>query len=471
MFHPAIRPHLRRPRTAVFLLTALGLVLAGCSGDDEDSAATDAMETTTEATTGTEEAEGSAEGPVVAAEAEAEAANDGGEQDETAVDGSTGSVGASPAAGGGQSVSDAVIAAPSGRSVIRTADLEVEVDDVTGAARRAQDAIAAVGGLLFTQETTNDPMPRTVLTFKVPPDAFVDALARLEALGAVRTQRITADDVTERVVDLRSRIITAEVSVVRLRALLERAVELEQVASLESQLLVRETHLEQLRGQLRTLEDLVDLATIHVTLEQPRAQSAMTASVTASPVIGDRGGPVRCPGTDELVVDEGDEVILCVAVVNTGTVTLADLEITDPGLGLGPGDFLVVEGDLEQPLAPGDRLVAWGRLEVTSDQSPATRVSAVPLAGPGVDDRLAVIAAVDTVALEVRPDDSLPGFTDAVAWSWRGLARLTGMVVLLVGAAIPFLWIVPAGVVLARWRHRGERPIPPPPGPAVAPTD
>jgi hypothetical protein len=60
--------------------------------------------------------------------------------------------------------------------------------------------------------------------------------------------------VTERVVDLRSRVATNEVSVERLRDPLSDAKNLEDVARLEIQLLERETTLETLRGQLRTIE-------------------------------------------------------------------------------------------------------------------------------------------------------------------------------------------------------------------------
>ena len=58
------------------------------------------------------------------------------------------------------------------------------------------------------------------LTFKIAPESFQTALARLGDIGEVRTQNVTADDVTERVVDLQSRITTAEASVDRLRGFL-----------------------------------------------------------------------------------------------------------------------------------------------------------------------------------------------------------------------------------------------------------
>ena len=140
-----------------------------------------------------------------------------------------------------------------GRSIVYVGMMLVEVENVRQATQQAQVAIAGLGGLVFSQHTTSEPVPRSELTFKVLPEDFAEAMRRLEALGDVKSQQISADDVTERVVDLESRIITSRASVERLRSFLANATELETVAELESQLLARETDLERLRGQLRTI--------------------------------------------------------------------------------------------------------------------------------------------------------------------------------------------------------------------------
>ena len=156
-----------------------------------------------------------------------------------------------------------------GRSIVYVGMMLVEVEDVRLATQQAQLAIAGLGGLVFSQHTTTEPTPRTELTFKVLPEDFPEAMRRLEALGDLKSQQVSADDVTERVVDLESRIITSRASVERLRTFLASATELETVAELESQLLARETDLERLRGQLRTIQDLVALATVSITLVEP----------------------------------------------------------------------------------------------------------------------------------------------------------------------------------------------------------
>ncbi len=140
------------------------------------------------------------------------------------------------------------------RSLVYTATVVIVVDDVALATRQAQAAIATLGGLVFGQDTTTDPRPRTVLTFRVLPGDFSEALERLAGLGELESQRITTDDVTERVVDLESRILTAAASVARLRDFLDGATDLESVATLEGQLLQRETDL---RARLRSAPERV----------------------------------------------------------------------------------------------------------------------------------------------------------------------------------------------------------------------
>ena len=126
------------------------------------------------------------------------------------------------------------------------------VDDVEQATTDAVEAIQGTG-LIFGQQTTTDPTPRTVLTIKVLPEDFAETLVALkQGLGGkVERETVSTDDVTERVVDLESRITTVESSVERIRLLLGDARDLNTIRSLEEQLLERETVLEVLRGQLK----------------------------------------------------------------------------------------------------------------------------------------------------------------------------------------------------------------------------
>ena len=349
-----------------------------------------------------------------------------------------------------------------GRSIVYVGSMLVEVENVRQATQQAQVAIAGLGGLVFSQHTTSEPVPRSELTFKVLPEDFAEAMRRLGALGDVKSQQISADDVTERVVDLESRIITSRASVERLRSFLANATELETVAELESQLLARETDLERLRGQLRTIQDLVALATVSLTLVEPepeRLEARVEFVETA--YAGDDAG-ARCPAADDLAVDEDEPVTVCVSVENTGSAALAEIEIRDFGLELDDDDFVALEGSVAGPLQPGERLLGYFRTKAELESRPEPGFSAVAVDPDGEPLRITVNADFDVFEYEVAADNSLPTFVDGLRGSWGAVVTLGRLGVLAVGIAIPFLWIVPLALGLfwlgRRLNHRINRP-------------
>ena len=344
-----------------------------------------------------------------------------------------------------------------GRSIIFVGSMRVEVEDVRRATQQAQVAIAGLGGLLFGQHTTSEPVARTELTFKVLPEDFPEAMRRLEALGELKSQQISADDVTERVVDLESRIITARASVERLRNFLQNATDLEAVAQLEPQLLSRETELERLRGQLRTIQDQVALATIFLTLVGPEPESPEArVELSETAYAGDDGGE-RCPADDDLAVDEGEPVTICVAAENAGTVALTDIAIRDFGLDLDDDDFVALEGSLAGPLRPGERLLGYFRTEALPDRWPEPGFSAVAVDADGEPLRIPVHVDYDVFDYRVARDDSLPTFVDGLRASWGAVLTLAQLGVLALGLAIPFLWVAPLALGLL-WLGRRLSP-------------
>ena len=232
--------------------------------------------------------------------------------------------------------------------------MTVAVVDVAAASAEATRIIEELGGFLFGQESTGEPEPISRLTFKVLPGDFQQALARLGTVGDIRTQTVSADDVTEKVVDLESRISTAEASVERLKGFLEEATDIETIAELESQLLQRETDLETMRGQLRTLQDRVDLATIYLTLTE--ALSAPNFDLDVSGFGGHDDG-ISCPTDERIRVEEGEKATVCFEITNTGDTPLAGFTLRDAVLDVEMDDLIIVWGDPNGILEPGQSMV------------------------------------------------------------------------------------------------------------------
>ena len=325
-----------------------------------------------------------------------------------------------------------------GRDIIFTADLTVAAADVATAGEEATRQIQLLGGFLFGQRTTGDPTPMSILTFKVSPDDFQEALDRLGSIGDLRTQNVSADDVTERIVDVQSRINTAEASVERLRALLEGAVDIKTIVELENELLQRETQLETMRGSLRTLEDQVALATIVLTITEAESRPAVSLNVTTYP--GHDGG-LSCPGSSGITVDQASEVTVCFEVFNVGDTLLTDFELRDPVLDVEFDDLIVIFGDPGTPMEPGESIVLATETVAERSLRTQTTVTATPVNEDG--EVLSTRKAANTVTMFIQAVDpgGIPTFAEGLQASWGLLVDVVQVVILMAGALIPFLWV------------------------------
>lgn len=417
-------------RRLIALFTVLLLVLAACSGDDADTAFDQIA-----------------------------ASDDGGFADTTAAPETTAAPSADRAvevmqddALGSGGVDSALLQTSSlGRDIIFTAEMTVAVTDVAAASVEATRIIEELGGFLFGQETQGAPEPVSRLTFKVLPGDFQQALARLGSVGDIRNQSVTADDVTERVVDLESRISTAAASVERLKGFLEEAGDIETIAQLEAQLLQRETDLETMRGALRTLQDRVDLATIYVTLTEALAAPAIDANVTGFP--GHDDG-ISCPADGRIRVEEGEDATVCFEITNRGDTPLAGLTLRDAVLDVELDDLIVVWGDPGGILEPGQSLVLAHEMTVERNLRTQTRITAEPVNEDG--NRLEGREVGSTVSMGIDSLDpgGLPGFADGLEASVDALLGIIGLIVLFAGALLPFIWVIPLGWLLWNLQKR-----------------
>ncbi|MGH1503291.1 MAG: DUF4349 domain-containing protein [Acidimicrobiales bacterium] len=350
---------------------------------------------------------------------------------------------------------DAQVAPDLGRQIIRTASVTVEVDDILVAGQEANTIIEGFGGLLFDQTTSVSGSPSSTLTFRVQPADFSEALDALAGVGVVLAQEVSATDVTERVVDLESRIITSEASVERLRAFLADATTLEAIAQIEAELLTRETDLELLRGQLRTLQNQVSLATITLHLTQPVPGPAMKADTTA--YVAHDGG-AGCPGLTEIDLTEGDDLTLCVEVTNTGDTHLGEFELTAHGFDVDTDDFVAV--DPVVAVAPDETVRFYVETEAVAFRPGTVDIRARVVDAEGNDLRLGSTDAQSSADLDIDEDLTPPSFLEGLAGGWAALVALAQVAAFLLGVFLPFVWVPILAVVGWRWwkpRRAGRR--------------
>ncbi|WSM04627.1 DUF4349 domain-containing protein [Streptomyces sp. NBC_01716] len=226
------------PAFAAALLT-VSLALAGCGGaDDSDSGDMKA-----------DSAAGPARGGQGAAGPEA-AADGAGEQ---------------RAEKGTEAGADSVQT-----HVIRTAGLSVEVKSVTKALATARSVALGAGGEIEdeTTERIDDTHVTSKIVLRVPEADYDSVLTELAGTGKLLARTANAKDVTEQVVDVKSRIATQRASVNRVRDLMDQADDITDVVALESQLNTRQAELESLLARQASLADRTTMATITLDLSE-----------------------------------------------------------------------------------------------------------------------------------------------------------------------------------------------------------
>ncbi|XVQ83422.1 DUF4349 domain-containing protein [Microbispora siamensis] len=242
---------MRRIRYGAAALVAVAFLLTGCGGSGESSSDT----------------AGSAAAPVApAGQAATGAAMDQGEERAPATDGGSGG-------SGGQ---EKTRIEPADRAIIYQAELTVEAKDVTAAADRAKAVVTGAGG--YVAEERSESVSRGVqsmIAFKVPPARYADVLAQLgRDLGKRTSVRQNAQDVTEEVADVASRVKSAEAALGQFRTLLSKANKIGEILEIEREISNREADLESLQARQKALEAQTGMATVTLTLVPPPEHSA-----------------------------------------------------------------------------------------------------------------------------------------------------------------------------------------------------
>ncbi|MFB4314643.1 DUF4349 domain-containing protein [Actinomadura sp. 21ATH] len=207
------------------------------------------------------------------APAPATAAQEGGGARDTTTNrysggGSTGS-GGSASGGQGGARAPGRLPVPAGRAVVYSADLRVEAEGVEEAAAKAKQLAGAAGGYVANESSSTDPATAR-LTLKVPADRYAGVLDRLaRQLGEKLSLRQEAEDVTEQVADVDSRVRSAEATLASFRKLLDRADTVGEVINVEEQIATRQADLEALQARQKALKASTAYATVSLVVQSP----------------------------------------------------------------------------------------------------------------------------------------------------------------------------------------------------------
>ena len=253
-----LSPLLTRTRRPLALLFALALLLslAACGGSsggsasynsyDTDSFKESAYEVYDEAEAG-EYYYGDAAMPMEAPAAMRNAASDG-----------------SIAGASAQS------SAATPRKLIRTANIEMETTTFDESAAALTELVDSLGGY-FSDASTGDrggSRRHANYSIRVPADRFNEFLSQVGDICHETWRDVTQDDISERYYDTQGRLRTQNTKLSRLQELLTQAEDMEDIITIQSAISETEERIEELQGTLSHWDNLVDYATINLSLSE-----------------------------------------------------------------------------------------------------------------------------------------------------------------------------------------------------------
>lgn len=158
--------------------------------------------------------------------------------------------------------------------LIRTAQIAIEVRSYARAAAEVERLAASRGGYVAETRATrgDEGKQRGTLTIRVPAQSFDEIFSGLSALGEVRSESISTQDVTKAYADLETRLRVKRETASRLIELLRtRTGKLSDVLEAEQQIARVTEEIEQLEGERRFYDRQVALSTISLDLFEPAA--------------------------------------------------------------------------------------------------------------------------------------------------------------------------------------------------------
>lgn len=173
-----------------------------------------------------------------------------------------------------ESGTDSIGILPENRKLIKTVRMEAETEELDALLSQLDEKIAALGGYVETREVYNGSAysqrryRNADLTIRIPADQVDNFVEHVSGVSNIVSSNESVEDVTLQYVDTESRVKALETEQDRLLTLLEQAQSLEEILEIEARLSDVRYELERYASQLRTLENQVSYATIHLYISE-----------------------------------------------------------------------------------------------------------------------------------------------------------------------------------------------------------
>ncbi|WP_010256105.1 DUF4349 domain-containing protein [Treponema primitia] len=179
----------------------------------------------------------------------------------------------------GDDTSAGTAAVPVQRKLVKRADLRLRVEDPAAADASITAAMEKYGAYASSSSINENSRSYTI---RVPSASYDSLLAEMNGMGRLLYRSENAEDVTLRYYDLEGRLGTKRELLKTFQNYLGKAKDIEEILSVEERIAELQDEIDGTGKELRYLANLVDFATLELTIINPASSSY------SAPGLGDR---------------------------------------------------------------------------------------------------------------------------------------------------------------------------------------
>ncbi|MDD5686130.1 MAG: DUF4349 domain-containing protein, partial [Methanoregulaceae archaeon] len=137
--------------------------------------------------------------------------------------------------------------------IVQTSSIDLEVQDVTGTLDSIKSIATAHGGYIGSMSVNTRSGDRLygLATMRVPASSFDPVIEEIKKLGAVKSQSLQADDVTEEYIDLQARRDALSGQLVQYQRIMEKAENVSEILEVQQAIERVQVELDRIDGRLK----------------------------------------------------------------------------------------------------------------------------------------------------------------------------------------------------------------------------
>lgn len=154
--------------------------------------------------------------------------------------------------------------------LVYNGDITVQTTDFESTSQSLKDLVSRYDGYFSFSNTSSRSAGYYYgsYTIRIPSEDYYNFCSELGENNYIVSERTTIDDISEVYYDTQSRLETQKIKLERLQLLLEQAVNMEDIITIESAISETQWQIDNLSGEMRTYDSLVDYATINIYIDE-----------------------------------------------------------------------------------------------------------------------------------------------------------------------------------------------------------